>query len=539
MTNEVNFQNTGWQNRNGISGSDEALMKKLGFSEDSEYQEFKPEDVVEPTTVAAFDSTQISDLCRNSLDFLAGLALPIVFKYFFPPVFIAVWNWLRTYVHKPRDFSQLALGLPRGFGKTMVVKLFILYCILFTQKKFILVLCETTAKAKNIVADVADMLDEPNIKRAFGDWRVGLETDTQELKKFGFRGRNIILMGAGVESGIRGITIKNSRPDVMIFDDIQSRACAESQVQSENLEREMYGTAMKAKSPEGCLFLFIANMYPTKWSILRKLKSNPNWIKFIAGGIINGPNGPESLWEELQPLSQLMKEFENDLESGHPEIFYAEVLNDENASANNLIDLSKLPPLPRTLGDIPAGNFIVIDPSNDKSNSDAVSIGYFEVHNAYPVLETLIDDKLSPGDTIRKALQLAISRNCRLIAVESNAYQYSLLYWFRFICEQMQLTGIEFVEVYSGSINKTSRILAMLKGYAKGEVFVAEECKAAVHIQITQFNPMKRDNTDGILDLLTYAPKVMEMYGEYIVTTNLLVSQDLDAVRVPEFNSPF
>lgn len=301
----------------------------------------------------------------------------------------------------------------------------------------------------------------------------------------------------------------------------------------------MYGTAMKAKSPEGCLYLFIANMYPTKHSILRKLKSNPNWIKFIAGGIITGPNGPESLWEDLQPLNQLMREFENDLESGHPEIFYAEVLNDENAASNNLIDLSKLPELPRQLGDIPAGNFIVIDPSNDKSNSDAVSIGYFEVHNGYPVLETLIDDRLSPGDTIRKSLQLAIENNCRLIVVESNAYQYSLLYWFRFLCEQMQLTGIEFVDVYSGSVNKASRILSMLKGYAKGEIFVSQDCRAAVHLQITQFNPMKRDNIDGILDLLTYAPKVMELYGEYIVTTNLLAFQDLEAVKVPEFNSPF
>jgi hypothetical protein len=50
---------------------------------------------------------------------------------------------------------------------------------------------------------------------------------------------------------------------------------------------------------------------------------------------------------------------------------------------------------------------------------------------------------------------------------------------------------------------------------------------------------MKRDNIDGILDLLTYAPKVMELYGEYIVTTNLLAFQDLEAVKVPEFNSPF
>lgn len=483
----------------------------------------------EPTQEIAASTDQLHNAAKDSLDFLAALAMPTVYQYAFPDTFISVWDWLCTNVHKVRDFSQLALGLPRGFGKTMVIKLFILYTILFTQKKFILVLCETTAKAKNIIADVVDMLNEPNIKAIFGDWSLGVETDTQELKKFGFRGRNIILMGAGVESGIRGITIKNARPDVMIFDDIQSRACAESQIQSESLEREMYGTAMKAKSPHGCLFVFIANMYPTKWSLLRRLKANPNWIKFIVGGILASG---QSLWEELQPIAQLRKEFQNDLLAGRPEIFYAEVLNDENASSNNLIDLSVLPRLPYEPGDIPVGNYIIIDPSGNKARSDHTAIGYFEVYNGYPVLRELINDKLSPGDTTRKALEMCLRYNCRLVAIESVAYQATLAYWFGFICQQAGIAGIEAVEVYPGGFSKNSRILTMLKSYAAGEIFVAPECKAEVHTQITQFNPLKQDNVDDVLDLLCYAPKVIELYGEYVTSMAIIASQELGSVRV-------
>jgi hypothetical protein len=478
----------------------------------------------------SFETQQVVDSARNSLDFLAALAMPSIYKYTFPPVFLSVWTWLLTYIEKKRDFSQLALGLPRGFGKTMVLKLFVLYCILFTDRKFILVVCETTGKAINIISDVMDMLDEQNIKTVFGDWRLGIETDKQDLKKFGFRGRNIILMAAGAESGIRGITLKNVRPDVMVFDDIQSRSCADSQTQSDILERELIGTAMKSKSPHGCLFIFIANMYPTKWSLLRKLKGNPNWIKFIAGGILSDGT---SLWEDLQPLEQLMKEFANDLSMGHPEIFYAEVMNDENASSNNLIDLSKLPPFPYDpVTDIPVGNFIIIDPSNDKANSDAVSIGYFEVYEGLPILQELIEDRLSPGDTIRKTLEIALRKNCRLIVVESNAYQYSLNYWFRFICQQLGIEGIEAVEIYSGSMAKNSRILQMFKSLLAGEVFISKECQAPCYLQISQFNPLKRDNTDGLLDLLTYAPRVLEMYGEYVQSMNVVQQQDFGSIKV-------
>jgi hypothetical protein len=479
---------------------------------------------------------EAGSLAKTSLDFLAAIIMPTVFKFLYPPVFIAVWFWLISYVKAPRTFPQLALGLPRGFGKTTLLKIFLVYCILFTDKKFILVVAATAKLAENIISDVADMLDEPNIKRLFGDWRLGVEKDTQSLKKFGFRGRNITLAAIGAEGSLRGLNIKNERPDIMVFEDVQSRECADSETQSTSLENWMVGTAMKAKSPHGCMFLFIGNMYPTKHSILRKLNTNPKWVKFIAGGILSDGT---SLWEELQPITQLIAEFENDLAMGKPEIFYAEVLNDENASANNLIDLSKLPDVPHSDGDIPGGNFIIIDPATDKLGADEVSIGYFEVHDGSPILMALQEGRFSPGETIRKALTYALTYNCRLIAVEANAYQYSLLYWFDFLCQQMQIIGIEAVPVYSGTRSKNARILEMFKAYIAGELYVHADAKAAVHLQITQFNPLRRDNTDGLLDLLTYAPKVISDYGEFVIAGNIIESQDFEALEVLNSNSPF
>lgn len=489
-----------------------------------------------PVQEIGVSSQEVQEAAKKDLNFLAALIMPLVFEFSFPAVFLSVWTWLLEYVNKPRSFPQLALGLPRGFGKTTVVKLFVIYCILFTKKQFILIISAKASLAENILSDVMDMLEENNIKKVFGDWKLGVEKDTQALKKFGYRGRNITIAAIGAETSLRGLNIKNTRPDVMIFEDIQSRECADSEIQSTALENWMVGTAMKAKSPHGCMFLFVANMYPTKWSILRKLKHNPRWTKFIAGGILADGT---SLWEELQPIDQLIAEFENDLAMGKPEIFYAEVLNDENAAANNLINLEKLPEIPYKEGDIPAGNFIIIDPATDKPGADAVSIGYFEIHDAYPILMSVEEGSFSPGDTIRKALRLALTHNCRLIACEANAYQYSLLYWFEFICQQMGILGIEAVPIYSGSRSKNARILEMLKSYAQGELFIHEKAKLAAHSQIVSFNPLKRDNTDGILDLLTYAPRTLAEYGHFVVASNIIESQEFDAIEVLEFNSPF
>ena len=476
----------------------------------------------------AIETPQAQEAARQDLNFLAGLAMPENFKYFFPAVFVTVWLWLIDWISKPRTFPKLALGLPRGFGKTTVIKLFILFCILFTRRKFILIISASADLAENILADVADMLDNDNIKKIFGDWRLGMEKDTQALKKFGFRGRNIIIRAAGAGTSIRGIVLKNERPDVMIFEDIQTREQADSQIESEKLEKWMIGTAMKTKSPFGCLYIFVANMYPTRWSILRKLKQNPEWTKFIVGGILSDGT---SLWEELHPINQLLDEFENDLQSGHPEIFYSEVLNDENASVNNLLDLSKLPPYPFNDGDISGGNFIVIDPATGKAGGDAVSIGYFEVFDGIPVAMELYEDRYSPGDTIKKALDICFRKNCRLIAIESNAYQATLCYWFQFVCTQLSITGIEAVEIYSGSFSKNSRIMEMFKSWMKKELYVHPLYFAMVALQVTQFNPLKRDNIDGLLDLLTYAPKVLIEFSEFIVSQSLIIDQEYSSQR--------
>ncbi len=506
--------------------------ESLGLTDYTPTADQNPSD---PVTQVSVSTTEAQELAKQSLDFLAALALPLVFRYAFPPVFKAIWTWLLSYIHRERDFSQLAIGLPRGFAKTTFIKIFLLYVILFTRRTFILITANSLPKAIAIVSDVCDFLDEPNIKALFGDWRLGLETDQQVLKKFGFRGRTIILAAGTVES-VRGLNVKHQRPDVMVFDDIQSRQDADSETVSQQIETDLYGTAMKAKSPHGCLFIFVGNMYPTKWSLLRRIKQNPTWIKFIAGGLLQREDGEvESLWEDLQPKAQLLKEFENDQRSGRPEVFYAEVLNDENASVNLLIDTSKIPACPYE-DDFPSsqhqGNFIIIDPSNDKENSDAVSLGYFEIWDGKPVCREIVEGRLSPGDTIKEAIKLCFKWNCTLVAIESNAFQYSLLYWSGVICAQAGIIGINFVDVYSGQRSKNARILDMFKALLAGETYLSSEARAPVISQIISFNPTKTKNVDGILDLVTYAPKVMELYGEYIASQLTLNLQDVNAIPI-------
>lgn len=480
------------------------------------------------------------------MDFFAGLALPEVYRYAFPDLYLQLWKMVTSTLYKERDFTQYALGLPRGFAKTLVIKLTILYAILYTPKKFVLVICENENKAKSILADVMDMLTEDNIKQVYGDWTVAVDTDTQVKKKFSFRGKNVILFGMGAGGGVRGISEKFARPDLMIFDDIQSREDSESELLASQIETWLTGTAMKAKSPEGCTFIFVANMYPTKGSLLRKLKANSQWIKFIVGGILQDGS---SLWEALQPISQLLREFQNDLAAGKPEVFYAEVLNDENASTNTALNVSAIPAYPYQEEEVVTGSYVIVDPSNDKANSDLVAIGGFNIIDAKPVARMITEARLSPGDTIREAARIALTLGASLIVVEANAYQYSLKYWFDTIFAQLGLHGIQVEVIYTGQKSKNSRILEMFKQLVPSQVegvpkepdiILHPEVRGQVVAQITSFNPLKSNNVDNVLDLLTYAPRVLETYGPLIAYSNHSNTTEIDAsIEAEQSNCPF
>lgn len=495
----------------------------------------------EASAVPAFDRDEAINLCRSDFNWLAGICIPDIFKYFFPTIFIAIWNLLTEAVSQEKGILRLAIGIPRGFAKTAFLKIYVVWCIIFSKRNFILVVCNTEPLAHNFLADVFDILSSPNLKMLFGDWSLGLEKDTQGLKKFGFRGRDIIVAGIGAGSSVRGISLKLRRPDIIIMDDMQSREEAENKKTAKDLMIWLLGTLMKARNYERCVFIFVGNMYPFEGSILRKLKYNSQWVSFICGGIL--ADG-ESLWPEFRSVKDLLEELEHDTASGHPEIFYAEVLNDEEAGTVSGIDISQIPQLPNKFdGTEPQGGCVIIDPASGKKEGNDIAIGLFLIYDGSPVLRKIKAGKFDPLTTIYEALRLALEHGVTLIAVEDIAYQHTLLFWFDFVCKQLQLTGFTFVPLNRGSSKNTEiknalnclispqdkKVHDELRKFA--QIYLHPDVRSKVLYQITQWNPLKINNTDDLLDLLAYIHPTISLYAEFMeISGNIAMQTLLDSL---------
>jgi len=454
-----------------------------------------------------FTSSDVIEAAKHDMDFFGGVILPEVVTMKFPDFYCWLWRTLIEVLGRTRDFTKFAIGLPRGHGKTMVVKLLIVYAILFTQKKYILVIGANIKKASAIISDVAKMLDSYNVNQIWGNWRYNMETDTQEMKKFTFNGRAITLEAAGQGTAIRGSNQNNARPDLMVFDDSQTKECAESITEAKSYQQWFIGTALKAKSPLSCTFIYIGNMYKDielhpgsgiYGCMLRQLQLSPSWTSFIVGGLLADGS---ALWEELQPREQLLQEYADDAALGQPEIFFAEVLNDPTTSTSYYVDTNKIICRRNDLGEQHQGSFIVIDPATSKATPDQVIIHYFEIFDNIPVSTEMIRDKLTGPEIVYKTYEMALRKGCGLICVEANAYQYSLCEWFQFCAGQMKISGIHIEPLYS-SKGKVGKILQAFKSAMKGEIHTSPSTHSHIISEAQAFDPTKKNNVVDIWDTL-------------------------------------
>jgi hypothetical protein len=499
----------------------------------------------------SFDREQIIELAKKDLNMLASLCMPTVVTHMFPATHIALWSLLIEKVGIYGVF-RLLLGLPRGHAKTTLIKLFVIYCVLFTDIQFILIICATGPKATNFMQDVVSMLSEPNIIELFGDWRASVEEDNKDQKIFNFRGRNIIIAAFG-QGSVRGLNIKNIRPEVIVMDDVQDKENAQSETESNKLLDFIQSTVMKLRSPHRCLFVYIGNAYKVAKGcvcILERIRQNPLWVSIVTGAILKDGR---PLWPELHPLDSILEELQNDINMGTPDVFFSEVMNDTETNLTALVDVTKIPISPyedETLKSMCSGKFIIIDVATNKIGADDTTIG---VHGIYPgvgrglnddklvkkvVLEELMAGSLSPKQTIEESFKLAFKHGVTVIAVESVAYQSTLLFWFDEVSKELEISGIYFVPVMPHG-KKAARILGYIKQLLGGDVYMAYGVREEVVRQIVDLKPNRANQRDDILDMASYWQQVMEKYEHLIAFPHTIEGQEYSAAKVVNDNCSF
>lgn len=490
------------------------------------------------TFLIAADAANLEQLCKDSIDGMGAIALPEVCTSPFPKFYHLVFSLLVDKLNENRGFPKYGIGFPRGHAKTVWLKLIILYIIMFTKRRFILVVCATDELATNVIEDVCSMLSSPNVVRIFGNWAEQCTENNKIKKKFFFRGRTIILKPIGPNSAIRGANIDNRRPDVMIFDDMQTRECAKSAVQAKELQDWLVGTVMKAKDPSRCTYIYVGNMYPSvkldensnkgnanelTSCILENIKNNPEWTTLIVGAILEDGT---ALWEEVRSLESLLDEYESDKSMGAEDIFFAEVLNDPTGSNLKLFDPSNVPSFDLDLDvSIPAAKFIVIDPSLNKKRSDKMPVCFCEMHDGVVVVTEIETGRRTPREMIRHLINRCINEGYFCVVSEAQAMQELYLELFREVMENSGLSDqdIALCGITTGGVSKHTRISLGAKAVLNGEVVLMPSPYAQYCSEMKNYNPLKEKNVDDVIDVTYYVSVVPLKFPQEIVARDYML----------------
>lgn len=136
----------------------------------------------------------------------------------------------QVYLGEVRTFTDLAF---RGAAKTTRTKLFFAFCIAADRakrRKYFKILSEDPGNAKQSVTDIYNLMIDPTMRALFPEVFQKTEAKREETMSSFTTATGIKLLADSVRSSQRGQLQDESRPDVIWFDDFETRATLKSAV---------------------------------------------------------------------------------------------------------------------------------------------------------------------------------------------------------------------------------------------------------------------------------------------------------------------
>lgn len=480
------------------------------------------------------DALEAYERGKTDINFFAALLLPLVMVSALPAFYLGVFQILVTRSDKQiGKILRFALGLPRGHAKTTFIKIIICWLIVYDKISFTVVVCANDDLAEALIQDISDALGSENAEQVYGKWDSQLSVDSKSEKKAYYHGRAVILKAKGAGSALRGINIKHKRPDLIFFDDAQTKECDESPAERLKFRRWLVAT-FKIIAPYGDrLIIYVGNMYSDE-CILYQLKNSASWVSLVTGAILE--NG-EPLWPELHSLEALMESYFHDEELGEADVWFAEVMNDPVSRATSLLH-EMIGTSPLTPESIPDGVFITIDPAGFKEVSDDNVIVVHYVHDGKGHIAFIDAGIKDPEQLIIRALQLAVMHGASLIGVEDVAYQQTLLFWFNKYLNEYKISGIEIVPLKPAGRSKEARIRLFIAEVYAGNYSLMESPKALFVWQAMKYKIGAKKNKDDVLDAVAYGLDVRNDYW-HLVKNLKTAGQTQTTASVQSDNTPF
>jgi len=386
---------------------------------------------------------------------------------------------------------------PREHGKTTVAEAYILWNALFKKEKFILVIASSREMAVSILENIKDEFEENIlILEDFGEQEGRVwKQDLMYLKN------GVTIMAKGMDTKMRGLRRRETRPSLILLDDIMDDISANSPA----LREKIYKKFKRAVLPlSRDAFIIVTNTIlheddlPSR--LLREIKEGKlkDWTGIRFEAIT--PEG-KALWPSRWPLEKLLKKKEQLGSIAFAQEYLNRPMSDEDRLfKEEWLQFYEDRELPENLK-ISAG----VDPATGKQQGDysAIVVVGKDTRGLMYILETYVK-KVSPQKFMEALFDIHRRWKPRVIVFEEVAFQEV---YKRFILEEGSKRGIHLP--IKGVKPKGSKELRASKLSPLVENGLLK-FKRNQHELIAQLVSFPKGTHDDAVDALAYAVEGLE-----------------------------
>lgn len=244
--------------------------------------------------------------------------------------------------------SFVAIAAPRGFAKsTAITHSYVLSCLLFRERRFVLLISGTEAQAILFLNDLKNELkDNTNLQMLFGVPKFLKDAETDIIVEMP-DGHRFRVMAKGAEQQLRGAKWAAKRPDLIVCDDIEEDECVINKDRREKFRKWFFGALLPLRSDTGIVRVvgtilhmdsLLERLMPEfQLAERRKLKelvteplkiSTPFRLPWLSVKYrAHSADWEHLLWPEKRTEDWLNAEYEKYRAQGMPEIYSQEYLN--------------------------------------------------------------------------------------------------------------------------------------------------------------------------------------------------------------------
>ena len=400
------------------------------------------------------------------------------------------------------DRKRIGWGAPRGHAKSTVIDLVYLAWAIVNQKaRFILLVSDTYTQASLFLESLKAEFEANEELRGFYGNLVSDKWSEGEVVV-----GDIMVKAIGANMKVRGLKYKESRPDLVVCDDLENDEMVESQERREKFERWFNAALVPSMAKDGRIVVIGTIMHYD--SLLSKIL-HPDQYQDFYKKTYQAITDDKALWPEHLNLLELDKIKQEFISKGQGYLFYREYMNDPVSGEHRKFKLEKFryitPDLEMELQSKQLINFITVDRAYSMEKvadfTGLIVVSVDRENNWYVRLAERF--KGTENAIIDKIFDLHSYFHPQRVGIEQKAFKYTLKPALE---DEMRKRNTFFnvVELKDLARKKNVRIEGLIPRFETGSIYIKNDQVDLID-ELIKFPAAKHDD---LIDALSYCLEI-------------------------------